>query len=611
MTRDIENEPLKDLVARAPMSAGCYLWKDNSDTVLYVGKAIKLRSRLRNYMKPEDTKTRFLMSKATRLEWILVDSESEALILEDNLIKKYKPRYNVRLKDDKRYPFICVSTSEMYPRVYVTRVVRDDGNRYFGPYTDVRAARSVMEFIHKVFPIRKVRQTLPLKKPRRPCMNFHIRRCLAPCTGTVAVEEYDRIVQEIILFLEGRREVLEEMVQRRMERYSQSLEFEKAAIYRDLLLHIKRTTEQQSVMSPGGGDEDIIAVARDGENAQVALMEVRGGRLLDRKSFPLQGVEESEEAEIIESFLREYYLEAVFVPPRINVTVPVKDGGTMERHLSSKTGRKVRIGSPRGTESASMMGLARKNAELLLKERLLATKIRDEKTALKELQDMLSLSRLPSVIECYDISHLGGTNTVASGVRFVDGRPQPSGYRKYKIKSVEGIDDPASMREVIARRIQKLQNDNLPLPDLFVIDGGITQLNAACEAASALGAADATIISLAKQREELYFPGDPYPHRFDENSPGMRLLRQARDEAHRFGVTFQRKLRGKSTIKSILDQVPDIGPARRKAILKMFGAEKLIDLTEDELSTVPGIGEGLARKIALSLTNIKRKKSTI
>lgn len=610
---------LRKLVATAPTTPGCYLWKNERDEVLYIGKAINLRSRLRNYVSNslDNSRTYWLMQLARSFETILTDTEKEALILEANLVKKIQPRFNVRLKDDKRYPYICVSLSEPFPQIFITRMIRDDGNAYFGPYTDVRATRNMIALIHKIFPIRKVRQKLPLKKPIRPCMNFHIKRCLGPCQGTVPEEEYRKIVDEIVLFLEGKREILENIVITRMQEYSASEEYETAAIYRDMLMNIRSATENQNVVQngPAGAtieNQDILALARRDDHGQIALLEIRGGRLLGRKSFPLQGLKgvsnagpdedvDAGDAEVIEAFLRDYYLGASQLPSQIVVPVNFKGRKLFEAALTDRAERKIRVGPSRAPQIKSLMRLATRNAELLLSERLLATRMRDREKALADLESMFALNAPPAVMECYDISHFQGAQTVASGIMFVDGAPHKAGYRHYRIRSLEqpgDINDPASIREAVARRLQRLLNENRALPDMILIDGGATQLHAACEAAAALGAGDLPIISLAKEREEIYLPGDTTPHTFDPNRSGMRLLRQMRDEAHRFAITHHRSSRNKQTLRHVLDGVPDIGPTRKKAILKHFAGEHPIaEATVDELSEVAGIGPELAKKI--------------
>ncbi|MBL8020787.1 MAG: excinuclease ABC subunit UvrC [Leptospirales bacterium] len=582
-------------VHRSPTTPGCYIWKDEAGEILYVGKAVNLRARLRNYLRPEAYKTELLMERARNLEWITTETSREALILEANLVKKYQPRFNVRLKDDKRYPYLCLSTSEMYPQIYITRSVRDDGNAYFGPYTDVGATRNTLALIHKIFPIRKVRQTLPLARPRRPCMNFHIGRCLGPCQGNVPVEEYAKLIEQIKLFLEGRTEILETLVGKRMEEFSEKMEYEKAAMFRDVLANIRRATERQIVLDPGSGDEDLVALASRDDDGQMVVFEMREGKLIGRKSFPLKGMLNSDPEEIFESFIRDYYLSSTIRPARIHMPQKLKSARELEEALQVNE-REVNLTVPKKPHLKSLLNLAQKNAELLLRERLLAARVKDRSRGLEELKEMLGLADVPSVMECYDISHLQGTHTVASGVCFVDGEPSRKDYRHYKIKTVDGIDDPASMEEVISRRLQRLLAEDRALPDLILIDGGVTQLDAACRAANALGC-NQQIIAIAKQREEIYFPGESTPRHFDPASPGMLILRHMRDEAHRFGITHHRGRRNQAVLRHLIQEIPDIGASRVRALLKHFTETPIEDASEDDLKRVPGIGPVLANKI--------------
>ncbi len=580
---------------------GCYLWKNRLGDVIYVGKAIKLESRIRSYLNPNhpDRKTRSLFIEIMDLDWIVTRTESEALILEATLIKKYNPKYNVRLKDDKRYPFICVSLSEPYPMVFMTRKVKDNGDRFFGPFTDVKAARDTLELIHRIFPVRKTKLKLPLAKPQRPCLNFFMQRCLGPCQGNVTTETYQELISEILSFLEGKKEGLVQSLKKSMMMASEKLEYERAGFLKKRIEQINQIREKQTVVSLDGGEEDVIAFARRDNEGQVIVLEIRGGRLENKKSFPITGLEMSTEEEIIEAFLRDYYLNVTSVPSLI--ILPTSSKANYDVTLSvihEQTNVLPKLKFPESGQKKSLLRLAEKNAELSLTERILATKLKDQTSAMKEIQEKLKLGNLPRVIECYDISHFQGSSPVASGVMFVEGKPYKSGYRHYKIRGYEGINDPGMMHEVIGRRLSHLVNEGEPLPDLIVIDGGPTQLTRAAEAANALDLGDLPMIGLAKKREEIFFPGEKDPYTFDIHSPMMRLIRSVRDEAHRFGVNYHRVLRKKKTLQLVLDTIPDIGSVRRRELLRFFqGKKKVQDAKLFELKLVPGIGEKLAEKI--------------
>ncbi|GIX40788.1 MAG: UvrABC system protein C [Leptospiraceae bacterium] len=595
-------EYLKEKISIAPSLPGCYFWKDKKGKILYIGKSIQLKQRLKSYLNPEDYKHYLLLQKAYDVEWIITNNGNEALILEDNLIKQYQPPFNVRLKDDKRYPYLCISLNEEYPRIFLTRKYKKDGNRYFGPYTDVKFARQLLDLIHKTFPIRKVNQELPLKKPKRPCMNYFIKRCLAPCQGNVDKEEYQKIVQEIILFLEGRKELLEEIIIKRMNEYSSQMQYEKAAIYRDILLKLKQFNEKQDVIKPGNPDQDVITIAINEEfnQAGAVILEFRNSKLISRKSFSLYVPDNINlnhyKEELLSSFLREYYLNFLNpdnFPAKIIIPFKVEGISELEAFLEEKYNYPIKILIQK---QSSLIQLAEKNAELLLKERILGMKNKLKKEALKEIQKLCHLNKIPEIMECYDISHFQGKEIVGSGVRFVNGEPNPSSYRHYIIKTINDINDPAAIKEVIYRRIRRLKEENKVFPDLLVIDGGITQVNAAYKALQEHNV-NIPIIGLAKKREEIYFPFESKPLKTNPSSPGMLILRQMRDEAHRFAINHQRKRMRKNLYKHILDSIPKIGSERKKKILKFLNQKPLQNLTINDLIEIEGIGKKLAQEI--------------
>jgi excinuclease ABC subunit C len=602
-------EFIKQKIKNLGDATGCYLWKNQEKEVIYVGKAIRLSDRIRSYLNPkhQDQKTLQLQSEIFDLEWIITNSEHEALILEANLIKRYNPKYNVRLKDDKKYPFICVSTDELFPMVFITRKVKADGKKYFGPYTDVKATREFLNLIHRIFPIRKTPLKLPLAKPAKPCLNFHIKRCLAPCTGEVKPEDYQSMIQVVIRFLEGRRDGIVSDLREKMIELSESMQFERAALYRNMIQSINTLSQKQTIINNTLGDEDILALAKSGLNGEMVVFEIRGGRLEGKKSFALDGVADTDDWVTYLTFLKLYYFQSSFAPERIRV--PLKQNSevlSLEKSISRIFEKMIKIQRSDVGSSASIYRLALKNAEMNLTERILATKLREEKTALKQIQEIFHLPKIPDIIECYDISHFQGAEPVGSGVQFIKGKPNKSGYRHYSIRGYKGINDPGMIHEVISRRLSRILNDSPnSIPDLIVIDGGETQLSRATEAAVALGLENLPMVGLAKKKEEIYFPGEKEPYRFDIDSPAIRLLRQIRDEAHRFGIQFHRKKRNQNTLRSALDSIPELGKLRKQKIIsKLLQKKRIKEITQADLESLDGIGKVLALKI---LTHLQSK----
>lgn len=616
-------EKIFQSVPTIPAQPGCYLWKGNvagQETVLYVGKSISLRSRVRQYFKSTDYKTQFLMQRVSALDWVVTQNELEALLLENTLIKKHKPPYNIRLKDDKAYPYLCLSMGEPFPRLFLTRKKTSREHIYFGPFTDVRAARSTMALLHKVFPIRKRPLRLPLKNPAKPCLNFHMSRCWAPCAGNVEEAEYREMVSEIKNFLEGNGNQVQERLEHIMEAYSLKREYEKAARIRNVLSDIEATQKEQNVQFfTGESDFDVIGVysinrdallqelalpfdaltfSEQSENlsfGQVALLKVRNGKLISKQSYALsEGLppdDNERSAELFETFFRDYYFYFRDIPAQITLSHKFSRVQLWEKSLSDTAGKTVSLIEPKKAHTRkNLIEIALNNARLSLSERILTEKIRNQKLGLRQIQTFLKLQAAPHIIECYDISNISGKEAVGSGVMLKDGLPFKSGYRKYKIKNFIEPNDPGMMNEVISRRMARISSGNIKKPDLIVIDGGKTQLRAAI-AARKEHAVTVPMIGLAKKREEVHLENGSILS-MDKNSPGMMLLRLARDEAHRFGVSYHRNLRIKRNLASILDRVKGVGHKRkikfaseiRKISIDEFTPKTLFDYLKTKTS---------------------------
>jgi len=585
-----------------PESPGVYLWKDAAGTVLYVGKAKRLRARVRSYFASdhrESVKTRAMVQQVADLETIVVPSEAHALVLEANLIKEYKPRFNVSLRDDKSYPYIKVTVHEPYPRVWVTRRLVDDGARYFGPYTDVGAMRRALNVVKRIFTVRSCNYDMPRELPERACLDFDIGRCKAPCIGRQSQADYRAMIDEVVFFLEGRTGEVTRRVRARMAEAAERLDFERAAELRDALQHLERMEEPTVVLQVEGGDRDVIGYARDGDDACVAILRVRGGKLLAREHSFMENVDGDEDGVVLGAYLARVYLSSEERAAELLVPFDFDDREALEESLG-----RTRVLVPMRGPRREIVDLAEQNARHLLEEFKLASAETEERAVdpVYELGRVLGLQRLPRSFVCFDISTAQGTDTVGSCVWFENGRPKRAEYRKFKVKTVVGTDDFASMHEVVGRYFARRRDEGKPMPDLVVIDGGKGQLGAARDALVELGLGDLPLISLAKREEEIFSPGRSESLRLPRRSPALRVLQQARDEAHRFAVTFNRQRRSMRTLTSELLSIPGIGPAKRRLLLQHFGSVQGVrDAGEAAVAALPGFGSATARKVLAAL----------
>lgn len=598
--------PVPDAVAtklpHLPDGPGVYLWKGRDGTTLYVGKAKRLRSRVRSYFandQLESPKTRHLVGLIADLETIVVPSEAHALILEANLIKEYRPRFNIALRDDKSYPYIKVTVQEPFPRVFVTRRLEDDGASYFGPYTDVGAMRRSLNVVKRIFTVRSCNYDMPAQMPERPCLDYYIKRCKAPCILAQSQHEYRSMIDEVVLFLSGRPDEVVRRVKERMDLASEQLDFERAAELRDVLHHLEQMEEPTVVLEVEGGDRDVIGYARDGDDACVTVLRIRGGKLLSREQRFLTNIDGEDDTDVLTVFLAGSYVGMQEKARQLLLPFDFPDRELIEQALPES-----RIQIPQRGPRRDLIALAEQNARHLLEELKLSSLEADERAGdpVYELGRELGLQRLPRSLVCFDISTTQGTDTVGSCVWFENGRAKRSEYRKFKVKTVEGSDDFASIEEVVRRYFERRLNDEKPLPDLIVVDGGKGQLSAAHAALAGLSLTDRPLISLAKRDEEVFIWGREEPLKLSRRSPGLRLLQQARDEAHRFAVTYNRKRRTMRTVTSELLKVPGIGPVKRRQLLKEFGSVQGVrDAGEEAIAKLPGFNAERARKLLESL----------
>ena len=575
---------LREKIRDLPASPGCYLYKDADGDILYVGKAIDLRARVRNYFTEDaraNSKTGSLMREAVDIEVILVANEGEALALENNLIKRHKPRFNILLRDDKTYPYIKL-TAERFPRVYVTRRIRKDGGRYFGPYFPANLAHRTVDLVHKLFKIPSCKVDLTRYHPR-PCLEFHIKRCLGPCVKDLTTPEiYADAVRYLELFLDGKTTDLAKSLRVRMEQAAEAEQFEAAARFRDQLSTVAQLQERQRIDASEGDDADVFGYHFEQGKVAVFLLHMRNGKILDRRSFFWEDLPEGgvnfDPGSFLSALLKQLYLDQQYVPRNVLVPVDFEDRALLEETLTAKRksrderAAKVEILVPQRGDKRSLLDLTAQNAKQNYEQRFRVTKP-SQKVLQEALQDALTLPVLPKRIECFDISHFQGAETVASMVVWLDGRMAKSEYRKFIIKTVQGVDDFASMREVVGRRYKRLRDEKQPMPSLIMIDGGIGQLHAAADALEDIAITGVPLASIAKREEILYVLGqENEPIVLDRHSPVLHLIQMVRDEAHRFAVTFHRARRKSRDLKSELLNIPGIGPSTVKRLLEHFGS---------------------------------------
>ncbi len=606
---------VEEQLKRLPAKPGVYLFRDDRGQVLYIGKAKSLRSRVRSYFQasPDSRSTiQRLPERVADVEVIVTDTEVEALHLEQNLVKRHRPPFNVRLRDDKSFPYIAVTVEDDYPRVMFTRERHRRGVVYFGPYANAKKVRETLDVLNRVFPYRPCEGPQPGRHSGIPCLDYHIERCLAPCVGYVSKEDYGRIIDSVIEFLSGETRPTLRELERKMKDAAEGERFEEAARYRNRLFSVRHLAERQAADKRAVGTVDVIGIAADGDRATVQVFPLRDGRLIDRYGFHLENVEGQDTATVLEAFAIEYYGSSPSVPPQIIVPPDAGDTGALAEFLSERRGSQVEVRAPVRGEKRRLQQLATENARLALESEALQTERRRLRRveALEELREALNLESLPLRIECYDVSNIQGEATVGSMVVFQDAVPKKAHYRKFGVRGLDGQDDYAALAEVISRRFARMgdvaaedyDESFAALPNLVVIDGGKGQLAAALQAMQAYDLPRVAVISLAKRIEEVFVPGRPEPILLPRDSAGLQLLQRVRDEAHRFAIGFHRQRRDAKARESIFDTLPGVGPVRRRALLQHFGsAERFLAASQEELEGVPGVPAKTARAIYAQL----------
>jgi excinuclease ABC subunit C len=631
MNKEERRESLEAQVASFPDAPGVYLFKDSRGRVLYVGKADVLRDRVRAYFGPRgrgpwarsdlDVRHIRMVERSERVEFAVTGSISEAYLLEANLIKQHKPRYNIRLKDDKSYPYVKITLGEDFPRILRTRALGDRTARYFGPFANAKSVDQSLDLLQKLFPYRTCKLTILADEERkgrtvppsalpggRPCLLFHLKRCTAPCVGNTTKDEYRATIDKSVLFLEGRYETLARATRKEMESAAETLEFERAAALRDRLVAIDRTLDRQEVHAYQGDDFDVLAAATAEGDSVVQLFRVRDGTIVGRDHFALEGAEGAPAAEVIASFLKQHYSAATMLPPEIVTPATLPDAESLEAFLTERRGGPARLHVPQRGKKRHLAELAERNATDALEQervRWLADRGKTE-VALRELQEALGLEGPPKRIECYDVSHVQGTSVVSSMIVFEDGRPAKSQYRRFRARISDRNDDFTNMRDTLRRRFARSESpqaqSSWPLPDLVILDGGKGQLSAGLEALAEAGRLQIPIAALAKEREELFVPNRSDPIVLPRTAQGLYLVQRIRDEAHRFAVTYHQKVRSRRAVRSILDDIAGVGPARKRALLRKFGSVRAMqEAPVEELAAVGGVGAALAERIKLAL----------
>ena len=595
---------LEEQLKALPANPGVYLFKDEQGKIIYVGKAANLNNRVRSYFGTSislSSKIQQLVSKIDDLEFMLTDSEQEALILECNLIKKYHPRYNVRLKDDKTFPYLKINVNEEWPGVYITRRIKNDGARYFGPFASAGSVRKTLRLIKKIFPFRSCTKHIN-GSDNRPCLNYYIHRCLGPCIGAVTKPEYQEVINQVILFLEGKQELVLHELNNRMTAAAQQLQFEKASLLRDQIQAIKRIIEGQKIAITLKGEQDAIALAQNGGQAYVEIFFIRNNKLIGHDHFTMEGIHDEKPGQIMTNFVKQYYASASYIPPVILIQYPVDEMSVLTKWLKERRGGNIKLQVPQRGVKKRLINIVAENADkglLLVKAKQANLEIIT--SGLQELKDTLCLPKIPLRIEGYDISDIQGALAVGSMIALEKGLPKPSHYRRFRVKMVAGINDYAMIQEILRRRFKRAiasETGWANMPDLILIDGGKGHLNAALEVRQELRLDSIPMVSLAKENEEAFIPGKPEPVDIPKDSPALHILQRARDEAHRFAISYHRRLRYKESVTSILDDIPGIGPKRKKALLQKFrSVEAIKDASTEEISQTKGITLALANKI--------------